>query len=73
VRELLAPHGDKVRVYLDGLLTHPSSGGGSAKARLRSFIRVRCVGPRRIAASPYAAACSPARGAPSAGRGFGSS
>jgi hypothetical protein len=48
VRELLAPHGDKARLYLDGLLEHPSAGGGSAKARLRSFIRVRCVGPRRI-------------------------
>ena len=48
VRELLAPHGDKVRLYLDGLITHPSAGGGTVASRLRSFIRVRCVGRRRI-------------------------
>jgi hypothetical protein len=47
VRELLAPYGDKVRLYLDGLLTHPSA-GGTAASRLRSFIRVRCAGRRAI-------------------------
>jgi hypothetical protein len=46
VRELLAPYGDKARLYLDGLLTHPSA-GGTAASRLRSFIRVRCAGRRR--------------------------
>ncbi len=47
VRELLAPYGDKVRLYLDGLLTHPSA-GDTATSRLRGFIRVRCAGRRRI-------------------------
>jgi hypothetical protein len=47
VRETLAPHGDKVRLYLGGLITPPNA-AGTTKSRLRSFIRVRCVGPRRI-------------------------
>jgi hypothetical protein len=48
VRELIAPYGDKVRLYLDGLMEHPSA-GGTVAGRLRAFIRVRCVGPRTIA------------------------
>jgi hypothetical protein len=48
VREILEPHGDKVRLYLDGLVTPPNAGGGSVASRLRSFVRVRCVGSRRI-------------------------
>jgi hypothetical protein len=47
VRETLAPHGDKVRLYLGGLITPPNV-ASTTKSRLRSFIRVRCVGPRRI-------------------------
>jgi hypothetical protein len=52
VRALVAPHGDKVRLYLDGVMTHPSSGASTA-SRLRSFVRLpsakRCVSGRTIA------------------------
>jgi hypothetical protein len=47
VRELLTPYGDKVRLYLDGVLPHPAA-SGTAAGRLRGFIRVRCVGRRTI-------------------------
>jgi hypothetical protein len=53
VRELIAPYGDIVRLYLDGLITPPNAGGGSDASRLRSsFIRLRspkrCVSTRTI-------------------------
>jgi len=41
VRELAAPYGDLVRVYLDGLVEPPSAGGGTTADRLRSFIKLR--------------------------------
>jgi hypothetical protein len=52
-RELIAPYGDKVRLYLDGLVDLPNAGGGTDAARLRSsFIRLRsprrCVSTRTI-------------------------
>jgi hypothetical protein len=53
VRELIAPYGDIVRLYLDGLVDLPNAGGGTTAARLRSsFIRLRspkrCVSTRTI-------------------------
>ena len=45
VRELVAPFGDRVRVYPGGLVTPPSAAGGTTVSRLRSFIRLRS--PRR--------------------------
>jgi hypothetical protein len=53
VRELVAPYGDIVRLYLDGLLDLPTAGGGTVASRLRSsFIKLRspkrCVETRTI-------------------------
>jgi hypothetical protein len=53
VRELIAPYGDPVRLYLDGLVDLPTAGGGTAASRLRSsFVRLRspkrCVSARTI-------------------------
>jgi hypothetical protein len=45
VREIVAPYGDRVRVYLDGLVDLPNAGGGSVASRLKSFISLRS--PRR--------------------------
>ena len=53
VRELIAPYGDIVRLYLDGLVDLPTAGGGTDASRLRSsFIKLRspkrCVSARAI-------------------------
>ena len=45
VRELVAPYGDRVRVYLDGLVYPPTAGGGTVSSRIRIFIDLRS--PRR--------------------------
>jgi hypothetical protein len=45
VREIVAPYGDRVRLYLDGLVELPNAGGGSVASRLQSFIVLRF--PRR--------------------------
>ena len=53
IREIVAPYGDKARLYLDGLVDLPGAGGGTVASRLRSsFIRLRspkrCVSARTI-------------------------
>lgn len=53
VRELIAPYGDIVRLYLDGLVYPPNASGGTVASQLRtSFIRLRspkrCVSARTI-------------------------
>jgi hypothetical protein len=53
IREIVAPYGDKARLYLDGLVDLPNAGGGTDASRLRSsFIRLRspkrCVHASRI-------------------------
>jgi hypothetical protein len=45
LREIVAPYGDRVRLYLDGLVELPNAGGGTVASRLRSFISLRS--PRR--------------------------
>jgi hypothetical protein len=51
VRELIAPYGDIVRLYLDGLVTPPNA-SGTTVGYMRSFIRLRsprtCVRTRTI-------------------------
>jgi hypothetical protein len=52
VRELAAPYGDRVRIYLDGLLEPEGAGGGTVAGRLQAFIKLRspkrCVRTRTI-------------------------